>query len=229
MKKIIVYCGAGISANSGLATYRSSSNSLYDDKQSMHACHKNQKYTPENFNFYKSFFLAQKKAFPNKCHEILRELSCMCKAKIYSQNVDTLLERAGCENQRVCLTKLHGTCDKMLCESCNLTFETESLHLEDRPKCEKCHSPLTFAILHFGEKLPYDQLLEDLLDCEKDDVILILGTSLTVFPLEKFIKPIKCKKIYVNLDTIDYIDTSAFTEVHYTTCEIFLERFINEL
>jgi len=186
MKKIVVLTGAGISAESGIKTFRGA-DGLWEGHDIMEVA------SPEGWfqnkelvlDFYnqrrKQLLLVQ----PNKAHHLLAKLESDFDVEIITQNVDDLHERAGSTK----IIHLHGELLKVRSTTEeNLVYHWEKdLHLGD--KCERGNQ-LRPHIVWFGEEVPMlDKSIEIV---QKSDILVIIGTSMQVYPaagLINYIKP----------------------------------------
>ncbi|ALJ00862.1 SIR2 family NAD-dependent protein deacylase [Rufibacter tibetensis] len=176
-QKIVVLTGAGISAESGLATFRDS-NGLWEGHDVMEVAspegwHKNPDLVLEFYNQRRKSALGVE---PNAAHKALVALEKKFNVQIITQNVDNLHERAGSSN----IMHLHGK----LFESRssldeNLVYPMKGWELKKGDLCEK-GSQLRPNIVWFGEAVP---LIEQAAgETMTADYLLIIGTSLQVYP-----------------------------------------------
>ena len=177
MEKIVVLSGAGISAESGISTFRDSGG-LWEGHDINEVASINAWYTnPQKvLEFYNARRQAVAKAEPNHAHKKLAELQNEYDINIVTQNVDDLHERAGSEN----VLHLHGELTYAKCMECN-SFRKRIgyLDIEMGIHCDKGHQ-LRPDIVWFGEEVPAMQrALELVLDA---DICLLVGTSLEVYP-----------------------------------------------
>ena len=195
MKHIVVLTGAGMSAESGIATFRDSGG-LWEQHSIEDVA------TPEGFSrnpqlvldFYNARRKAAFEADPNKGHIGLAEMETDYKISIITQNVDNLHERAGSTS----VLHLHGELDKVRSTAdpsliYTLTPDNPEINIGD--KCEK-GSQLRPHIVWFGEAVP---MIEQAIKIvEQADVLVIIGTSLNVYPAAGLIN-------YVKQDTPIYL------------------------
>lgn len=176
-KNIFVLTGAGISAESGLKTFRDSGGlwegHRVEDVATPEAWQRN----PERvLRFYNERRRALLNAVPNDAHRALVELEAAYNVSIITQNVDDLHERAGSRH----VLHLHGELMKsQSTQVSSLIYDThgKDIHLGD--KC-KYGSQLRPFIVWFGEAVPMmDQAISL---TQKADIFLIIGTSLNVYP-----------------------------------------------
>lgn len=176
MKKIVVLTGAGISAESGVQTFRDSGG-LWEGYDVMEVA------SPEGFaknpalvlDFYNQRRRQLKEVVPNKAHLLLTELESDYQVVIVTQNVDDLHERAGSTH----IIHLHGELLKM--RSVDNPYEIypchEDIHLDD---VTPSNAQLRPHIVWFGEDVP---MIETAIDEVKSaDILMVIGTSLQVYP-----------------------------------------------
>ena len=192
MKKIVVLTGAGISAESGISTFRDS-NGLWENHDIMEvASPQGWENHPELvLNFYNLRRKQLKEVEPNPAHHFLKELEEKYKVVIITQNVDDLHERAGSSR----IIHLHGELLKARSEKNeNLILDwEEEIHLGD---WADDGAQLRPHIVWFGEMVPMmEKAIEEVSDA---DILLIIGTSLQVYPAASLIDFIgNGKPIYV--------------------------------
>ena len=184
-KKLVVLTGAGISAESGISTFRTN-NGLWDnhkveDVASIDGWYRNPQLV---LDFYNERRLQLATVKPNAAHYALAELEKDWDVTVITQNVDNLHERAG--STRV--FHLHGQLTKVRPENCcneadDYSEETvfdigyDVIHLGD---LAPNGAQLRPHIVWFGEAVPYINAAID--HVENADVLLIVGTSLQVYP-----------------------------------------------
>lgn len=176
MKKVVVLTGAGISAESGINTFRDA-NGLWEGHDIMEVA------SPIGWNnhpelvldFYNKRRSQLHTVTPNLAHQALVVLEKTYQVTIVTQNVDDLHERAGSSN----VVHLHGEVLKVRSQfDENLVLDWKNdLHLGDL--CEH-NSQLRPHIVWFGEEVP---MLEKAIDItEQADILMIIGTSMQVYP-----------------------------------------------
>lgn len=181
MKKIIVLTGAGISAESGISTFRDA-NGLWENHDIMEvASPQGWRNNPELvLNFYNLRRRQLKEVQPNAAHHFLKQLEEKYKVVIITQNVDDLHERAGSSN----VIHLHGELLKARSvENENLIIDwTEDINLGD---LAKDGAQLRPHIVWFGEMVPMmESAMEEV---STADIMLVIGTSLQVYPAASLI------------------------------------------
>lgn len=177
MKKLVVLTGAGISAESGIQTFRDS-DGLWEGHDVMEVAsaegwRKNKKTV---LDFYNQRRKQAWNAKPNLAHLELARLEKHFDVSIVTQNVDNLHERAGSSK----VTHLHGELFKSQSTvDPSLVYEMDSWEIQLGETCEK-GSQLRPFIVWFGEIVP---LLDKAIElCRKADIFAVVGTSLLVYP-----------------------------------------------
>jgi NAD-dependent deacetylase len=210
MKRIVVLSGAGISAESGLQTFRGA-DGLWEGHRVEDVA------SPEGWaanpalvlDFYNQRRRAVRAAAPNAAHRALVDLERAYDVRIVTQNVDDLHERAGSKH----VLHLHG--EIMLARSTRdprliRHLGEADIHLGDR--CE-LGSQLRPHIVWFGEMVP---AMEDAVDLVGGaDVLLVVGTSLQVYPAAGLVfeAPKRARRIVVNPDIPDEVSGPAFETI----------------
>ncbi|NME69985.1 SIR2 family NAD-dependent protein deacylase [Flammeovirga aprica] len=202
-KKITVLTGAGISAESGIATFRGS-DGLWEGHDIMEVASPQgwQKDRELVLHFYNERRKAARKAEPNQGHLILAELEKDYDVTIITQNVDNLHERAGSSN----IIHLHGQLFQSrstLDESLVYDMESDVINIGD--KCEK-GSQLRPHIVWFGEDVPLMEKAAEI--TEQSDIFIVVGTSLQVYPAANLIHftPSRCKSYLIDPKIPENVD-----------------------
>lgn len=185
MDKIVILTGAGVSAESGLGTFRDVDGlwTRYD---------LNEVATPEGFTrnpaLVHEFYNARREncrtAEPNTAHAALARLERAHKGEvlIVTQNVDDLHERAGSTT----VWHMHGALARALCAACGHRWDAPDVMTPDDP-CPACGTPATRPdVVWFGE-IPYfmDEIWRAL---EAADLFVAIGTSGNVYPAAGFVE-----------------------------------------
>ncbi len=188
-RRIVILTGAGISAESGLGTFR--------DKDGIWTRYNLEDVaTPEGFardpDFVHEFYNARRRglleARPNAAHEALARLEAEHPGEILlvTQNVDDLHERAGSRN----LIHMHGELNRIRCDACGIVTEHRS-DLSTGDVCAACGSAggLRPHVVWFGEMpLEMERIYQALADC---DLFVSVGTSGTVYPAAGFVAEVR--------------------------------------
>jgi NAD-dependent deacetylase len=179
MKHIVVLTGAGMSAESGISTFRDAGGlweqHRIEDVATPEGFHKNPQLV---LDFYNARRKAAFDAKPNGGHTGLAEMEADYKVSIITQNVDDLHERAGSTHVLHLhgeLSKVRSTADPSLIYT--LTPDNAEIYVGD--KCEK-GSQLRPHIVWFGEAVPMIEKAMKIV--QKADMLVVIGTSLNVYP-----------------------------------------------
>ncbi len=199
MKKIVVLTGAGISAESGIQTFRDGdglwNKYRFEDLATPEAWNRDPELVLEFYNWRRK---KVRDATPNEAHSALARLEQKYEVHIITQNVDDLHERAGSKN----VLHLHGEIKKARSTvDANLVYDLRHDEIKIGDLCQK-GSQLRPHIVWFGE--PVTMLEPAIKIASRADVFLIIGTSLMVYPAASIV-------IYVHPDRQKYyIDPKAF-------------------
>lgn len=197
-RKIVFLTGAGISAESGLATFRSAdglwNNHRVEDVATIEAYWRNQDYVHDFYNNMKPELWNAK---PNDAHLAITKLQQEYPAEVHiiTQNVDTLHEKAKSKN----VYHIHGQINQAVCMNCGKVMESWG-DVTSETVCSGCGvmGMMKPNIVFFGENLLYMDKVEDLL--RKADLFVSVGTSGVVFPAASFVQTAK----YYGADTIEF-------------------------
>ena len=228
MKKLIIFTGAGISAESGLKTFRDS-DGLWEgfDVHEVATPRAWQKNPELVLRFYNERRQNVKEAKPNKAHEIIAELEQYFYVHVITQNIDDLHERAGSKN----IMHLHGEIFKMRSEQNDEIIYPISGDIIVGDKAPDGFQ-LRPHIVWFEEPVP---MMDDaLMLARQADIFVVIGTSLVVYPaasIVNYLAPstpvlvVDTKVPKVNRNDVTYIEKPA-TEGMEELKNILLEKYI---
>jgi NAD-dependent deacetylase len=183
-RRLVVFTGAGVSKESGIATFREPETGLWAQYDPMDLA------TPEAYvrdpafvwSWYEHRFGAAAAASPNPGHIAIAELeNLLPRVSVVTQNIDGLHQRAGSSD----VIELHGSMFRFKCLSGKHTgFVLEEFVAQDvkPPRCPECGEPLRPDVVWFGEALPGDALDRAQALSAACDVMLVVGTSGVVYP-----------------------------------------------
>lgn len=206
-KNIVVFTGAGISTPSGIDDFRSPGG-LWEQFNPL----KYANYTiflkkPEYYWELERVMTPRfEKAKPNKVHKAIVELEKKTNLKaIITQNIDNFHQEAG---SKVPIIELHGNVNEIHCMDCHCAIKRSYIQKRIKagdlvPKCPNCGGRVKPNILLFNEPIVEDVLEEATEYAEKCDLMLIFGSSLSVFPANQI--PLLARKagaklIFINRD-----------------------------
>jgi NAD-dependent deacetylase len=197
----VALTGAGVSTESGIPDFRSPQCGLWSMVDPLKVASIDGFLNdPVGFyEFWKWRFSKLREAQPNITHSVLAQLEARGKVKaVITQNIDDLHHKAG--SQRV--LEVHGNYTRSLCLECRRTYEIETLfHKVERdqvPYCDHCHGLLKPDVVLFGELLPaaFAKSEEEI---RKADLLLVLGSSLEVYPVAGLVPQAKHRRARVAL------------------------------
>ncbi len=211
-RSVTVLTGAGISADSGVPTFRGVDglwrNFRAEDLATPEAFARDPRLVWEWYNWRREL-IANKS--PNPAHLALVELEQRIdRFWLITQNVDGLHPLAGSRR----LSEIHGNIWKVRCTGCGLVEGNRDVPIAMLPSCRTCQALLRPHIVWFGESLAEEDLLRSYAALELCDVLLIVGTSGMVYPAASFASVAKSAGAYVvelNLDPTpqsDMVDIS---------------------
>lgn len=188
-RRVVVFTGAGVSAESGIATFRDALTGLWSrfDAQALA--------TPEAFRahpdivwgWYEWRRAQALRAAPNAAHHAIAQWARhVPELLVVTQNVDDLHERAGSEN----VAHLHGSLHAPRCSVCaapqafapDIPDEPDAGRRITPPACAHCGAPVRPGVVWFGESLPGEAWSIALRGAEQCDVLVAVGTSALVYP-----------------------------------------------
>ena len=225
MKKIIVLSGAGISAESGIKTFRDS-DGLWEGHDVMDVA------TPQGWRKNQSLVLdfynqRRKQALtvePNAAHYALVELEKYFDVTIITQNVDNLHERAGSSK----VIHLHGELFKTRSTfDESLIYDMQGWELKQGDKCEK-GSQLRPHIVWFGEEVPMmDTAIKH---ARQADVFIVVGTSLVVYPAAGLVDYAPAtSKVYVVDQNMPYVSPRPNLVLIEEKATVGMQKVLEEL
>lgn len=212
-ESIVFFTGAGISSESGIATFRGKEGLWNkfkpEELASFDAFIKNPELVWEWYNYRRKIVHEAK---PNAAHLTIAEMQNHFKdVTVITQNVDNLHRRAGSEK----IFELHGNIERNFCIDCK-KFHNEELDFSSGvPKCE-CGGLIRPDVVWFGEYLPEDQFLGSEKAAINSDIFFVVGTSIVVYPAAGLIYTAKASGaiiVEVNLEETDLSSSANFSYI----------------
>lgn len=212
---VAILTGAGISAESGIPTFR--------DKDGIWTkMDPNQLASFDVFlrdpvlvsHWYQHRRKVAEEHKPNAGHLALAELEKFCKSvTVVTQNIDRYHQKAGSKN----VIELHGNIEENYCIRCKKFQEIPELKDNDVPKCKYCGDLVRPNVVWFGEMLPQDAIRKASETARNCDVFFSVGTSTVVFPAAQF--PLDAKNSGAVLIEINPEETMLTPYCHYSVRE----------
>jgi NAD-dependent deacetylase len=182
---VVVLTGAGVSTESGIPDFRSSSGLWADVDPFEVATIDAFRRDPERvWSFYRQRFRSLLAAEPNAAHRALAELEARGHVRaVVTQNIDTLHERAGSRE----VVEVHGSIRRAVCLRCGgeeaLDGVLRQLEERDAPLCPSCGAVLKPGVVLFGELLPVGAIERATQLAREAGLMLVVGSSLEVWPV----------------------------------------------
>jgi len=229
MAKVVILSGAGLSAESGIGTFRDSGG-LWEEYDVSVVCNydsldKNEELTIE---FYDKRRAELEFKEPNLVHKVIAQLKKEYGSDIaiITQNVDNLFEKAGMNSYDI--LHLHGFMPELRCRDCEKIYDAGYKKLQNfnNGLCLECFGKLRPNIVFFGEQAPmYEQLNRELNDCEFFIVIGTSGEVIGVNTIAQFVD----KSILNNLEPSGAIEDDLFTKVFYMKATDAIDEIANDI
>ena len=207
-RNIVVFTGAGISVPSGIPDFRSA-DGIYNQKTKFKASPEDiishsffVNNTEDFYSFYKDK-MCYPKAEPNAAHKYFADLEKKGKNVIVvTQNIDGLHQKAGSS----IVYELHGTIHQNFCQRCGRMFGLDYvMNAEGVPHCDKCGGIVKPNVVLYEEGLDEDTISRSINAIMTCDTLIIIGTSLRVYPAAGFIRYFRGKYLVViNKDSTAY-------------------------
>ena len=224
---IVILTGAGISAESGLGTFRDVDGlwTRYDlnDVATPEGFVRNPALVHEFYNYRRSNC---RTAAPNAAHVALAELQHRHSSEvlIVTQNIDDLHERAGSQS----VWHMHGEITRALCAACGHRWEAPE-RMDPSDCCPACNATATRPdVVWFGE---YPHFMDDIQDrLERCDLFVSIGTSGSVYPAAGFVATAAgagARTLELNLEPSE--TASAFMEVQYGKASEIVSAWVDEV
>lgn len=179
--RVVAFTGAGISAESGVPTFRGEdgiwTKMRPEELASMEGFLANPGLVSEWYRHRRTIIRSVQ---PNAGHRALVDMEKLFpRVTVVTQNIDNLHRRAGSRN----VVELHGNIERNYCVQCGTRYGEGGLPLpEILPSCTRCGGLIRPDVVWFGEMLPEDAWEEAARACEAADLLIAIGTSGVVYP-----------------------------------------------
>lgn len=209
-KSVVFFSGAGISAESGIPTFRGKEGIWNkfrpEELANFDAFIRNPQLVWEWYNYRKSIAHQSK---PNEGHLAIVEFEKYFEEVIViTQNVDNLHRRAGSK----IIYELHGNIEKNFCVKCKKRYEGDLEFKDGIPKCS-CGGLIRPDIVWFGEFLPVDQFQSSEKAARNCDIFFIVGTSAVVYPAASLVGLAKSNGAFLVEVNIEETEASSIADV----------------
>ena len=200
LKNCVVLTGAGISAESGIPTFRSKDGLWEKYDPMLYASIEVFRRDPSKYWQIRGDFIRNYDTYtPNAAHRALVELEQMgIVRRVITQNIDGLHRKAGSRK----VIEIHGSLREIICQQCGRTYLAPNIPEGNPPHCE-CGGVLKPDTVLFGEPLPPNALEAAYRESQTCRVMLVIGTSAVVYPaahLPVMAKQKGAKIVEINLE-----------------------------
>lgn len=210
--RIVVLTGAGVSAESGMPTFRGEDgwwrNYRAEELATPHAFAKDPKLVWEWYDMRRKII---HDCLPNPAHDTIAEMEkYFDEFRLITQNVDGLHDRAGSKN----IIELHGNLWRVRCEEEGKKFDFMEVPLKDVPPKCKCGALIRPDVVWFGEAMPVQETEAAFQAAQSCNVLFVIGTSGIVQPaasIPMVAKQSGAKLIEVNLDPTPFSSLADFS------------------
>ena len=227
-KNIVFFGGAGVSTESGIKDFRSK-DGLYNLHSKYGTSYEEMlshtyffRHTETFYEFYREFMI-NTSAKPNDAHKFLAELEKKKHVTVVTQNIDGLHQLAGSKN----VLELHGSIHRNTCLKCYEHYSLEDiLKMDNVPKCPKCGGLIKPDVTLYEEQLDMAVVNEAIFQISKADLMIIAGTSLSVYPASGLVYYFKGKNLVViNKDPLN-IQSDEYLEINEPVGKVFSQLHI---
>jgi len=210
-RSLVFFTGAGISAESGIPTFRGKDgiwNKLKPEElANFGAFMKNPDMVWEWYNHRKKIIHESQ---PNYGHITIAELQNYFDVTVVTQNIDNLHRRAGSKK----IFELHGNIERNYCAECKRFYNEELDFSTGVPRCE-CGGLIRPNVVWFGEYLPEDQFLGGEKAAKISDIFFIVGTSAVVYPAAGLVSTAKQSGATLVEINIEETEISSFADYSF--------------
>ncbi len=216
-KYVVFLGGAGVSTESGIPDFRSGEG-IFNQESGLSyrpvdiISHSFFEAHPEEFYDFYRRKLCYPKARPNKAHRALVRLEKQGKLKAtITQNIDNLHQMAGSQTT----IELHGSVFRNYCIDCKEKYDLNFiLKSKGVPRCKKCGGIVRPDVVLYEEHLEHENIDNAVKAIKKADLLIIGGTSLTVYPAATFAQFLKSDRVVIINKSSTYLDLQAMLTIH---------------
>ncbi|KAJ7643792.1 Sir2 family histone deacetylase Hst2 [Roridomyces roridus] len=238
-KNIVLMLGAGVSTAAGIPDFRSPETGLYANLARLNLPY------PEavfEINFFRKnpvpFYTLAQELYPGKFRPTITHSFIRLLAKhgllhtCFTQNIDVLERIAGVPDDKI--IEAHGSFASQRCIDCHKPFDDDEMKrkilAKETPKCGKCGGLVKPDIVFFGESLP-DEFIKAIPNVAKADLLIVMGTSLTVQPFAGLAERAgaSCPRVLINLDRVGSIGRRPNDLVLLGKCDEVVSKLCREL
>ncbi|KAK2465425.1 hypothetical protein APHAL10511_002779 [Amanita phalloides] len=236
---IVFMLGAGVSTAAGIPDFRSPKTGLYANLAHLGLPNPEAVFDLEYFRYNpKPFYalahdLQPGKFRPTLTHSFVRLVHAKgLLSTCFTQNIDTLERRAGIPERK--LVEAHGSFASHHCIDCHESYEHDQMmsFIEKKKiaRCYKCRGLVKPDIVFFGEQLP-PRFFRSYDDVRNADLLIIAGTSLTVYPFASLanLTSNTCPRVLINLEAVGSLGRKSEDVLLLGQCDAMVEQLAKEL
>jgi len=225
--RVIIFSGAGVSAQSGISTFRDSGG-LWENYKIEEICTAgclswNREATIEFYDKRREEIKSKEPNYAHKQIALLKERHPE-EIAVITQNVDDMFERALCSD----VLHLHGFLREVVCESCGFKDDIGYEKLQSLySACPSCRDELRPNVVFFGEAAPrYADLYRELENCE---MLVVIGTSGRVINTDMFLSRKIKKSILNNLEPSPTLNANLYSKVLYKNATEAIDEIVEDV
>ena len=208
-KSVVFFTGAGVSAESGIPTFRGKDGIWHklkpEELANFDAFLKNPEMVWEWYKHRKQIVHESK---PNAAHKTIADFqNIFPEIVVITQNIDNLHKRA----ESKIVHELHGNIERNYCIKCKTFYNDEIVFSNAAPKC-KCGGLIRPDVVWFGEYLPQEEFLESEKASRNADVFIVVGTSAIVYPAASMIHIAKESGAYIIEVNLERTEISSIVD-----------------
>ena len=215
--KIVVFSGAGLSTNSGIPDFRSA-DGLYNQETKINIRPEeiiSHSFFVSNTDYFYEFYfdkMVYRDAKPNLAHKYFAKLEKDGKMlAVVTQNIDNLHQAAGSKN----VIELHGSVERNYCMKCHKFYTLDEIYNEKHmiPHCT-CGGIIKPDVVLYEENLDENAIMSAIKAISEADMMIVVGTSLTVYPAAGFVNYFKGKHLVLLNKSETRYDSIASIVIH---------------
>ena len=220
---LVVFTGAGISVPSGIPDFRSA-DGIYNQKAKINVPPEQiishsfyEQYPEEFFEFYKEK-MCYPQAKPNLAHKYFAQLEHKgVNVTVVTQNIDGLHQEAGSKK----VIELHGSVKRNYCERCGAFYDDKYVtSSKNIPTCSKCGGDIKPDVVLYEESLNEEDINNAINAIMKADTLVVIGTSLVVYPAAGFIRYFKGNALIVINKSKTSYDNMCDLVINEDVCKV---------
>lgn len=239
VKKILVMTGAGISTAAGIPDFRSKDTGLYANLARLNLPYAEAVFDISYFREHpEPFYVLAQELYPGKFYPTISHVFISLLAAkgllfhLFTQNIDTLERKAGVPGDKI--VEAHGSFATQRCIDCKTPYPDDKMHKHvlagKVPRCEECNGLVKPDIVFFGEALP-EEFREKAHYPAVADLVLIMGTSLTVHPFAGLPGTVRegVPRVLINMERVGGLGARPDDVLELGDCDTGIRKLADKL